>query len=411
MIQSSVLRRFARNSCVLAATVCVVMLGIEIGAAVSGRSLPDSNALAAAPGTAASGSVAVSPASGALSGVVTLRPDPSPAFCPGDSVAGYRWQTFISAAANDPATFVYNADGPTVPGGGVAPSFPLVSTSGINQVNRNTAADTGAGGLITPIPGFNLGIYGAALPDGDYSIGFACSLAGDTVRFWTTSITVAAGSYSTSTAPTTTTTVAGSTTTTTAAGATTTTVAGATTTTVAGATTTTVAGATTTTTTTVAGSAQAATLSPAAPTAGGTYKVTHPNCRVGDTITVTQAQSTPATQTATCAVPVAGLVRPQQTPTIGTATVTFTAAPTAAGTYTVTSTGPNSGTRTVTFTIAAASNPGASTGGNPSGTSTGTIPATGSSTTSIIVWGMLLLVFGRMAILLGRKPKVIQAGG
>ena len=77
MIQSSVLRRFARNSCVLAATVCVVMLGIEIGAAVSGRSLPDSNALAAAPGTSASGSVAVSPASACSAGsslsVPTLR--------------------------------------------------------------------------------------------------------------------------------------------------------------------------------------------------------------------------------------------------------------------------------------------------------------------------------------------------
>jgi LPXTG-motif cell wall-anchored protein len=42
-------------------------------------------------------------------------------------------------------------------------------------------------------------------------------------------------------------------------------------------------------------------------------------------------------------------------------------------------------------------------------TSTGTIPATGSSTTSIVVWGILLLVFGRMAILFGRKPKVISA--
>jgi hypothetical protein len=208
--------------------------------------------------------------------------------------------------------------------------------------------------------------------------------------------------------PTTTTTVADSTTTT-VAGATTTTVAGATTTTVAGATTTTVAGATTTTV--AGGAAQAATLSPATPTAGGTYKVTHPNCRVGDTITVTQPQSKPTSVTATCAVPVAGLVRPQQAVTVGTATVTFTAAPTAAGSYTITSTGPNSGTRTATFTIVATStNPG-STGGSPSGTSTGTIPATGSSTTSIIVWGVLLLVFGRMAILLGRKPKVIQAGG
>jgi hypothetical protein len=188
-------------------------------------------------------------------------------------------------------------------------------------------------------------------------------------------------------------------TTTTIAGETTTTIAGETTTTTAGGSTTTIAGATTTI---AGGGTQAATLSPFAPTAGRPYSVTHPNCRVGDTITVTQLQSTPSTRTATCAVPVTGLVRPQQTPSIGTATVTFTAAPTAAGTYTVTSTGPNSGTRTVTFTI---------TSTTSTGTSTGTLPASGSSTTSVVVWGILLLVFGRIAILLGRKPKVIQAGG
>lgn len=409
MIQSTVLRRFARNSCVLAAIVCLVMLGIEVGSGASGRSLGNSNALAAAPGTAPNGSVVLSPASGPLSGPVAIRPDPAPAFCPGDSVAGYRWQAFISAAANDPATFDYDSTGPTVPGGGVAPSFPLVSATGINQVNRNTAADTGVGGLITPIPSFNLSVYGALLPDGDYSIGFACSLATETVRFWTTRITVAAGSYSTSTPTTTTTTSTTSTTSTTVAGSTTTTtVPGSTTTsTVAGGTTTTVAGATTTTTV-AAGST--ATITPAAPSAGGSYSVSFGRCQVGETITFSQPQSTPVTATATCAAPAA----PGAT---GTASASLTA-PTESGSYTVTMTGTVSAQRTATFVIAGSATPpiggsntgGASAGGSPTFGSTGTIPATGSSTTSVIVWGVLLLLFGRMAILLGRKTKVRPVG-
>ena len=418
MIQSKMLRRFARDSCVLAAIVCVMMLGIEVGAVVSGRSPGDSNALAAAPGTAPNGPVVLSPASGPLSGVVAIRPDPAPAFCPGDSVAGYRWQTFISAAANDPATFVYTSDGPTVTGGGVAPTFPLVSSTGINQVNLNTAVNTGNGGQVTPIPSFRLDVYGALLPDGNYSIGFACSLATQTVRFWTTNITISAGSYSTST-PTTTTTTTAATTTTTAA--TTTTTAATTTTTVARTTTTTVAGGATTTTTTtptpVAGGATA-TVTPATPSPGGSYTVGYPNCTVGETITFSQPQSTPASVTGTCRAATAldgdgptGIRRPDQL-TTSTAAGSFTAAPTAPGSYTVTMTGASSPQRTVTFVIAAAATPvvgGSSTGGSTSG-STGTIPSTGSSTTALMVWGVLLLVFGRMAILLGRKPKVRPVG-
>ena len=99
--------------------------------------------------------------------------------------------------------------------------------------------------------------------------------------------------------------------------------------------------------------------------------------------------------------------------TNGTATGSFTAAPTAPGSYTVTMTGTVSAQRTASFVVVGASTPvtGANTNSNPggiqSGSSTGTIPSTGSSTTSSIVWGVLLLVFGRIAILLGRKPKVL----
>ena len=238
MIQSPTFRRFARNTFALAALVSAVMLTLQFGSMATSLSGDEQAAFAASAGTSPEGDVELTPASGQLSTTIALSPEPAPAFCPGDSVAGYRWQTFISEASNDPATFTYDAQGPVVPGGGVGITFPLVSSSGVNQVNRNTAADTGNGGQITPIPGFDLSIYGALLVDGDYKIGFACTLAGETVSFWTTGIQISAGSFEASTTSTTSTSSTSSTTSTTT---TTTTVAG-------GSTTTTVAGGTTTTT-------------------------------------------------------------------------------------------------------------------------------------------------------------------
>lgn len=50
------------------------------------------------------------------------------------------------------------------------------------------------------------------------------------------------------------------------------------------------------------------------------------------------------------------------------------------------------------------------TGGTPSGASfvtpSGVLPYTGGSPWNLVLWGVLLLVFGRMAILLGRTPRV-----
>jgi hypothetical protein len=259
------------------------------------------------------------------------------------------------------------------------------------------------------------------LMPGDYWIGLACYDLNDgtnTAKYWSTRIKVtdAAGAgpnnftwavdatTADTTTSTTTTTVADATTTTIAGGTTTTTVAG-------GTTTTTVAGATTTT---VAGSTVPS-VSPASPAPGGAYTVTYPNCEVGETITFTQSASTPASVSSVCAASSALTDGDAQALTTGVATGSFTAAPIAAGSYTVVMKGTVSPERTITFVVAAAATPvggsgggdfGTTAGGSTFNTSGGTIPSTGSSTTSLIVWGVLLLVFGRMAILLGRKPRV-----
>lgn len=99
-------------------------------------------------------------------------------------------------------------------------------------------------------------------------------------------------------------------------------------------------------------------LTPAAPTAGGGYTAVYRNCTAGDTITFTQAQSTPTSGTAPCiaiSVPaltgsVVGLLRPQQAP-LGNATFAFAAAPTAPGTYNGTAVGEDSPSQAFGFTI------------------------------------------------------------
>lgn len=399
-------RQLAFATALVATSICSVGLVSSVVSAL-------------APGTPAAGAVSMEPSTG-NSGTTFALTFASPQACPGDGPAGFQWTAFMTSASNDLAAVTFNASGSPATAAGFTTS--LRNTT---QTQVKAQFPGISDGLVTPPANLTFGsTFFNAVPAGDYWIAISCYKpdAGginQTEKYWATKVTIAtaagAGPNNFTYAPasgsgTTTTTVAGATTTTTVAGATTTTVAGATTTTVAGATTTTVAGGTTTTTV-AGGAAQAATLSPAVPTAGASYKVTHPNCRVGETITVTQPQSTPTSVTATCAAPAAGILRPAQAATVGTATVTFTAAPTTPGTYTVTSTGTVSGTRTATFVIVGVtSTTVSSSGGSPSGTSTGTIPATGSSTTSIIVWGILLLVFGRMAILFGRKPRVISAG-
>jgi hypothetical protein len=405
------LRRFARDVARLATAVAAVMF---VGTVV--------DALPA--GTPPAGAMVLNPATGDSGTSISMTFANTPQFCPGDAVANYRWTTFIVPRSTDIASMTFtpsgNPQGPPF-------SSALRTAVPLGQLVRAQNPGLGDGIVIPPLAIDFANVGFSTLTPGEYTMGIACTLAVNGVvenqKYWTVPVVITASegagpnnfTYAVDTAAGTTTTTVADTTTTTVpdGGTTTTTVAG-------GTTTTTVAGGTTTTT--VAGGSTSATISPSTPTPGGAYTVTFPNCSVGETITFQQAQSTPASVTGTCqassaltSVGPTGFRRPLQA-TTGTATGRFTAAPTAPGTYTITMTGTVSAPRTVTFTISSTTTGGTGTGtgtgtvtgGSPTGTSTsGTIPATGSSTTSLIVWGVLLLVFGRMAILLGRKPKVV----
>lgn len=122
----------------------------------------------------------------------------------------------------------------------------------------------------------------------------------------------------------------------------------------------------------------------------------------------------------------------QQTPTTTTTTITTTPGPssttttttrgtttsTTAPTGSTTRTSSSSSTTTTTTApakVAAAAATAAPTGGAPASptvaSSVAELPRTGASTTSLVVWSLLLLVFGRMAVLLGRTPAVLDGTG
>ena len=414
-------RRTSRDLCRFGAIGSFVMLILAVSTLWSGSG-PEVEAASAGPlvvqggpGTAAAGQTLTT---GGSATAFTFQL-PSGAACTGDSPNGFRVQSYMVPAAVDPQTLKFNVLGPNPAGSGASYSQPLFLSSSGQRFN-NVATGIGDG-LVLTLPGFDFTstrfVAGFVLP-GTYNVGILCtkSAGAEVDKFWNTQLTFATSATDLpngltwtvsggATTTTTTTTVAAATTTTVAGAATTTTVAAATTTTVAGAaTTTTVAGATTTTVVGAAGGtvvgAAGGTVTPTAPAPGGAYTATYPNCRAGETVTFSQPLSTPASVTATCAA-------------VGNATASFTAAPVTAGSYTVNMVGSVSGTKTATFVITTAASPvapAAPIGGSPSGSSSGTIPATGSSTTAVVVWGILLLVFGRMALLLGRKPRVISTG-
>ena len=311
-------RRMARN---LARAGSAFAAAMVMGTLFVGHS-PIASAVAENAGTALIVNPPNTPGDGAAlssggSATVFAMTPPQGGACPGSGsgTPPYRWHAFFVASSVDPGALTF-ASGPNAVGSAFV--SPMFSAAGDPINNKNPAATPL--GLINGIPTMSFGVFKPGdVPAGTYKIGIACTLAGATVKFWSTTITVttAAGdspagfTWSTATSTPTTTTVAQASTTTTAAGATTTTAA-------AGATTTTVASGVTTTT-----------------------------------------------------------VKPATTSTLG-----------------------GSGSSTTTTLL-----------GSGSATTTTvkavTLPGTGSESMSLWVWALLALIFGRMAVLLGRPIKVL----
>ncbi|MEN9643491.1 MAG: hypothetical protein RL238_160 [Actinomycetota bacterium] len=153
-----------------------------LAVAVAGLVSTDASALPA--GSPADGTNTLSPLSFANTATFSLTP-PAGAACQGDSASGgYRWQTFMVPSSVDAGTLTYNASGPIAPAG-VTFTQPLFS-AGSPVIQRTTAVTSG---VLTPIPTYTFPA-GLTVPAGSYDVGYACTLAGATTRYWETPVTV-----------------------------------------------------------------------------------------------------------------------------------------------------------------------------------------------------------------------------
>jgi hypothetical protein len=112
---------------------------------------------------------------------------PKGAACPGDSAEdGYRIQSFIVPASDDPGTLRYKSTKPDGDG-----RYALYDLRTRPYVQGFTAvADTPGGpGLIVDLPTFNFAVYPPGyFTAGRYRVGVACTLINETKRYWDTEL-------------------------------------------------------------------------------------------------------------------------------------------------------------------------------------------------------------------------------
>ncbi len=159
-------------------------------AVITGGLAFTTSSVANAAGTPTDGTAAISPASGPL-GLVSILPNPQPAFCSGDSATnGYRAESFIGPFADDPNTYIFDGSGPTNATGFASNMFDQFG----NPYSQETVAATS--GQLGGFSNFDFSIFGGAVPPGDYNIGYVCTLAGVVTDSWFTPITITATGYS-----------------------------------------------------------------------------------------------------------------------------------------------------------------------------------------------------------------------
>jgi hypothetical protein len=324
---------------------------------------------------------------------------PAGAACSGDSAtANYTVQSYMVAASVDPATLTFDNDGPVPSAYGEPQSAfrqPLWLTDSSAYVNAFTAAadQPGGPGSVINIPAFDLHVFDPGetgetyLPPGEFNIGIACWGPGtDPVvdNFWNARITVVQDDADTGPV---------------------------------GITWTAAPAPEETTVTLVvepSGSAAAgdvvalaATIAPAE--AAGTVTFLDGTEELGEpvdliegkaSLTVADLEEGDHTLLAT--------FTPDDPVAFGPSTspeVEYTI--TEAGATTTTSAGATTTSTTAATTTTTVGAVVASTGTGPAGgVGVGALARTGASL-SAVVWGALLVVFGRMAVLLGRPPRVV----
>ncbi len=375
----------------------LALLGTRVAAIASACMLLLSGYVAITGGTPAgaatnNGTVVLDPTSGSSADTFTVSfANGAPLACPGDSATGnYRVQSFVVPSGTSLDGLMFKSTGPAV-------GQPLIDANGNSLVNGLTDITTG---VITQLPGtftfqYNLPSDFSA---GDWLVGIACTQgtgAGMTKTYWSTGITIASDAaggpaqltWHTSSPATTTTTTGGSTTTTTDGGSTTTTTAD---------------GSTTTTSSTIVVKV------------GPPLTLSQDTANAGDSVTIQASGWQPSA-------PV-DIYLHSEPILIGTLTADANGdingavtipADTQPGFHTLVALGLDStgGPMGSSADITIEGSTATTTGGTPSAaspvTTAGQLPFTGSSPLPMIFWAICLLVFGRMAMLVGKRTKVV----
>ncbi len=313
---------------------------------------------------------------------------PSGAACTGDSAMGeYRVQSYMVPAAVNPDALQFNSQGPVPAGVGAAYRQPLFDTTSSAYVNAQTAnaLSPGGPGPVVNIPGFDFVVFNPGdIPAGTYNIGIACTLGPPSPtqldKYWNARMIV-------STAPAD--------------------VPAQITWTIVEDATTTTTGSTSSTSTST--STTTSTSTPSSSTSSTSSSSTSSTSTSSTSTSSTTSTTRPSTSSSTTTTLSTTLPTQVTLPT----TTTTTGGGTTGDSTTTTAAGPGGGFSDGGPSDGGVFGGGISGGGSPSGPSVGGsvsgLPVTGSTTTGLVVWGVLLLVFGRVAVLLGRPPRARPA--
>jgi hypothetical protein len=175
-------RRRVRDLAGLGTLAAAVMLALSIVAVVGGS---DNAAHALASSGAAtiglSGGGDTTDVASSTAFTISL---PSGSVCPGTGADGYHYQSFMVSSSVDASALTYSGTGPKVPAGSPAGtivySVYATTSTPVNGFPANSPA-----GLISNIPNMNFAVFTPGnIPAGTYKLGIACTLEGNTVKFW-----------------------------------------------------------------------------------------------------------------------------------------------------------------------------------------------------------------------------------
>lgn len=398
MIRDPRHRRIAAVAARAGAVASAAMFGLSAWAAVGpvpSHAVAATNAGNATIGDPAPGSDALLTEGGSDTDFAVRLPEGSA--CSGDSASdGYRVQSYMVPAAVDPASLTFGATGPLPEGTGAAFRQPLQAALGNPYVNGLTdlKVEPDPGGNISGLPAFDFSVFGAdgpqLVPAGTYNLGIACTLGPPSAtqidKYWNVQMAIA---HDAADEP------AGLTWTVAETQAESTTL---------------------TLEVTPADGADpgeevsiTATVEPGA--ADGTVTFLDGETDLGTapveeavaTITVEDLAEGDHVLSATFAPDEPTAYLPSTSDTIAYVVA-------ADGATTTSTSDPTSTTTTTTGPTPVSVGDSGFSGGSPTLSSMGQLPRTGGSTLSTVLWGALLVVFGRMAVLLGRTPVVIPAG-